>query len=915
MMMPGGQSINDRITAARYSIAGQGLAKSVCKATTEEVIGPKKKHLDYLLHCTNEPNVSIPQMANLLIERTTMTSWVVVFKALVTVHHLMCYGNERFTQYLASSNCSFQLSSFVDKANVQGYDMSTFIRRYAKYLNEKALSYRTVAFDFCKVKRGKDDGVLRTMNADKLLKTLPVLQNQVDALLEFDCTANELTNGVINAAFMLLFRDLIRLFACYNDGIINLLEKYFDMNKKMCRDALDIYKKFLIRMDRVGEFLKVAESVGLDKSEMPEVSENVGIDKSDIPDLAKAPSSLLEALEQHLMALEGKKGSGAGTPTQATTKPAYLKSAFTALSNTSSSFGTASGKMELNGITLDDSLKRQLLEEEQAAFNQHREKRMKELAASPTGPPSGSAQTNPFLTSPQTEPVIDLFDPIPQSASSKASDDLLCLKSNPFADSLMNAPQQTTGGSTAFQNNFWGAQQNASGSSLMPAAAPEIFVDDDGGRRDMEIPGLNPFANISSATPSPSGAPEIVRGAGTTPILGGPDGSMFGAAFGEGESHRMGEESAETKSPARPPPPSAAAVAAAAATDAPANDLFPAFDSGFGGSEKPKPPRPVSPIPSKIGDLFGDIGDGFDLGVGGGVLQQQQQQQQQQQPAMSAMPAQQPMGFGTGGPFGFGALPPSSGVGFRSSAASSPSVSNVPSPARSTPVSAFDELNMTIRAAMSGSPSRNVSTAATPSAASDIGFDSFGDILQPSGGAAQMQPLAQNTQTKTAGGKVITGDLDSSLSMLAQNLNINRGSGSMHKGGHVWNSPKNTSKTGGANWTPQIASSTAAGGWNSPQHAYKAPASTAMGAPTGAKSADWASGIGAASFPQTGAGPVPAMGQPMMGGPRPMAPPMGQQAIFSAMPPMPAQQPQNMGFGAAPSAGQPQLDPFASLLG
>lgn len=35
--------------------------------------------------------------------------------------------------------------------------------------------------------------------------------------------ANELTNGVINAAFMLLFKDSIRLFAAYNEGIINLL--------------------------------------------------------------------------------------------------------------------------------------------------------------------------------------------------------------------------------------------------------------------------------------------------------------------------------------------------------------------------------------------------------------------------------------------------------------------------------------------------------------------------------------------------------------------------------------------------------------------------------------------------------------------------------------------------------------------
>ena len=69
----------------------------------------------------------------------------------------------------------------------------------------------------------------------------------------------DLNNGVINACFMLLFRDLIRLFACYNDGVINLLEKYFEMQKKQARDALDLYKKFLIRMDRVAEFLKVAE--------------------------------------------------------------------------------------------------------------------------------------------------------------------------------------------------------------------------------------------------------------------------------------------------------------------------------------------------------------------------------------------------------------------------------------------------------------------------------------------------------------------------------------------------------------------------------------------------------------------------------------------------------------------------------
>ena len=50
-----------------------------------------------LLHCTEEPNVSIPTLANLLIERAQSPNWIVVFKSLVTIHHLMCYGNEVWT--------------------------------------------------------------------------------------------------------------------------------------------------------------------------------------------------------------------------------------------------------------------------------------------------------------------------------------------------------------------------------------------------------------------------------------------------------------------------------------------------------------------------------------------------------------------------------------------------------------------------------------------------------------------------------------------------------------------------------------------------------------------------------------------------------------------------------------------------
>ncbi|KAM6446881.1 phosphatidylinositol-binding clathrin assembly protein isoform 14-T14 [Liasis olivaceus] len=441
-----GQSLTDRITAAQHSVTGSAVSKTVCKATTHEVMGPKKKHLDYLILCTNDMNVNIPQLADSLFERTTNSSWVVVFKSLITTHHLMVYGNERFTQYLASRNTLFNLSNFLDKSGLQGYDMSTFIRRYSRYLNEKAVSYRQVAFDFTKVKRGAD-GVMRTMNTEKLLKTVPIIQNQMDALLDFNVNSNELTNGVINAAFMLLFKDAIRLFAAYNEGIINLLEKYFDMKKNQCKEALDIYKKFLTRMARISEFLKVAEQVG--------------IDRGDIPDLSQAPSSLLDALEQHLASLEGKKIKDSTAASRATT-----------LSNAVSSLASTG----LSLTKVDEREKQAALEEEQARLKALKEQRLKELAKKPhTSLTTASSPVSNSAGSIMTTPVIDIFStPSSSNSTSKLPNDLLDLQPafHPAVHPMSSAPQ--VGGT-------WGD----------PFTSTPDAVDD-------AIPNLNPFLTKSS---------------------------------------------------------------------------------------------------------------------------------------------------------------------------------------------------------------------------------------------------------------------------------------------------------------------------------------------------------------------------------------------------------------------------------
>ncbi|XP_024898495.1 clathrin coat assembly protein AP180 isoform X6 [Pteropus alecto] len=771
-----GQTLTDRIAAAQYSVTGSAVARAVCKATTHEVMGPKKKHLDYLIQATNETNVNIPQMADTLFERATNSSWVVVFKALVTTHHLMVHGNERFIQYLASRNTLFNLSNFLDKSGSHGYDMSTFIRRYSRYLNEKAFSYRQMAFDFARVKKGAD-GVMRTMAPEKLLKSMPILQGQIDALLEFDVHPNELTNGVINAAFMLLFKDLIKLFACYNDGVINLLEKFFEMKKGQCKDALEIYKRFLTRMTRVSEFLKVAEQVG--------------IDKGDIPDLTQAPSSLMETLEQHLNTLEGKKpGNKSGAPS-----PLSKSSPATTVTSPNST----------PAKTIDTSPPVDLFATASAA-----------VPVSTSKPSSDLLDLQPDFSSGGAAAAAAPAPPPPSGGATAwgdllGEDSLAALSSVPSEAQISDpfAPEPTPPTTTA---EIATASASASTTTTVTAVTAEVDLFGDAFAAS---PGEAPATSEGAAAPA---TPTPVAAALDACSGNDPFAPSEGSAEAAPELDLFAMKPPETSVPvvtptastappvpATAPSPAPAVAAAAAATTAattatttattsaaattttapPALDIFgdlfesapevaaapkpdaaPSIDL-FGTDAFSSPPQGASPVPES--SLTADL-----LSVDTFAAPS---------PATTASPAKAD----------------SSGVidlfgGFGGSFMA-------PSPSPVTPAQ-NNLLQPNFEAAFGTTPSTSSGSSFDPSV-----FDGLGDLLMPTmAPAGQPAPISMVPPSPAmAASKALGSDLDSSLASLVGNLGI---SGTTSKKGDLqWNAGEKK-LTGGANWQPKVAPAT-----------------------------------------------------------------------------------------------------------
>ncbi|XP_040330003.1 clathrin coat assembly protein AP180 isoform X8 [Leopardus geoffroyi] len=841
-----GQTLTDRIAAAQYSVTGSAVARAVCKATTHEVMGPKKKHLDYLIQATNETNVNIPQMADTLFERATNSSWVVVFKALVTTHHLMVHGNERFIQYLASRNTLFNLSNFLDKSGSHGYDMSTFIRRYSRYLNEKAFSYRQMAFDFARVKKGAD-GVMRTMAPEKLLKSMPILQGQIDALLEFDVHPNELTNGVINAAFMLLFKDLIKLFACYNDGVINLLEKFFEMKKGQCKDALEIYKRFLTRMTRVSEFLKVAEQVG--------------IDKGDIPDLTQAPSSLMETLEQHLNTLEGKKpgnneGSGAPSPLSKSSPATTVTSPNSTPAKTIDTsppvdlFATASA-----AVPVSTSKPSSDLLDLQPDFSSGG---AAAATAPAPAPPSGGATAWGDLLGedslaaissvPSEAQISDPFAPEPAPPTTTAE----------IATASASASTTTTVTAVTADVDLFGDPFAPSEGSAEAAPELDLFAMKP---PETSVPVVTPTASTAPPVPAtaPSPAPAVAAAAAATTA------SATAAAS-------AATTSAATT--AAPPaldifgdlfesPPEVAA--------APKPDAAPSIDL-FGTDAFSSPPQGASPVPES--SLTADL-----LSVDAFAAPS---------PATTASPAKVDSSgvidlFGDA--FGSSASEPQPAPQAASSSSASADLLAgfggsfmAPSPSPVTPAQ-NNLLQPNFEAAFGTTPSTSSSSSFDPSV-----FDGLGDLLMPTmAPAGQPAPISMVPPSPAmAASKALGSDLDSSLASLVGNLGI---SGTTSKKGDLqWNAGEKK-LTGGANWQPKVAPAT----WS----AGVPPSAPLQGAVPPTSSVPPVAG--APSVGQPGAG----FGMPPAGTGMPMMP---QQPVMFAQPMM------RPPFGAAAVPGT-QLSP------
>uniref|UniRef100_A0A0D3GJJ3 ENTH domain-containing protein n=1 Tax=Oryza barthii TaxID=65489 RepID=A0A0D3GJJ3_9ORYZ len=227
-----------KVGLANFNSEYKDLDIAIVKATNHVECPPKERYLRKILFATsaNRPRSDVGYSICTLARRLSKTkNWIVALKTLIVIHRLLREGD------------------------------GTFKEDFLNY------SYRGTILQ---IPQFKDD----SSPLDRLVK-LPQASGKPEGAA---CT-----NYLVQYALALVLKESFKIYCSINDGIINLVDMYFDMQKYDAIKALEIYKRAGYQAEKLSAFYEHCKRLELART-------------FQFPTLRQPPPSFLITMEEYI---------------------------------------------------------------------------------------------------------------------------------------------------------------------------------------------------------------------------------------------------------------------------------------------------------------------------------------------------------------------------------------------------------------------------------------------------------------------------------------------------------------------------------------------------------------------------------------------------------------------------------------
>lgn len=277
------------VNIAKVSSDYKELDINIVKATNHVERPAKEKHIRAIFAAISatRPRADVAYCIHALARRLSKThNWAVALKTLIVIHRALREVDPTFQEellnYGRSRNHVLNLSYFKDDSSPNAWDYSGWVRTYALYLEERLECFRVLKYDV-----ETDRPRTKDLDTPELLEQLPALQQLLFRVLGCQPQGAAVHNFVIQLALSMVASESVKIYTAISDGSVNLVDKFFEMQRHDALKALDIYRRAGQQAERLSEFYEICKNIDIGRGER-------------FIKIEQPPSSFLQAMEEYV---------------------------------------------------------------------------------------------------------------------------------------------------------------------------------------------------------------------------------------------------------------------------------------------------------------------------------------------------------------------------------------------------------------------------------------------------------------------------------------------------------------------------------------------------------------------------------------------------------------------------------------
>ncbi|XP_023635111.1 putative clathrin assembly protein At5g35200 isoform X2 [Capsella rubella] len=233
------------------------------------------------------PRADVAYCIHALARRLSRThNWAVALKTLIVIHRALREVDQTFHEevinYSRSRSHMLNMSHFKDDSCPNAWAYSAWVRFYALFLEERLECFRVLKYDV-----EIDPPKTKDLDTPDLLEQLPALQELLFRVLDCQPEGAAIQNHIIQLALTMVISESTKIYQALTDGIDNLVDKFFEMQRTDALKALDMYRRAVKQAGRLSEFFEVCKSVSVGRGDR-------------FIKIEQPPTSFLQAMEEYV---------------------------------------------------------------------------------------------------------------------------------------------------------------------------------------------------------------------------------------------------------------------------------------------------------------------------------------------------------------------------------------------------------------------------------------------------------------------------------------------------------------------------------------------------------------------------------------------------------------------------------------